>query len=320
MNGTTIPFEKNDDVKGGLSAAAVRRYEPLVANEAIRSFNGFLASLRCPEGEVETFAPGVKYLCERLDGASRSLLERSGFFSLETEEARAGLLESSPEATLGMGLQTSCLVLGTQVKSSMEKYEAVRAEWLAADDFDDDVDEGDFDDEDEEDLECLPVSELSVIVGLVPDGMAQALLAAFHTIVHDPALEALLDVMVSLIDGDIEKEEGGWFIETDVALGVAFMCEQFLRFAESHRGEQSLVEISEDRLNLRDGGDPVLDGLYDHVGDDGWFAALPEGERRRLEVWSSGEGFEACFALTLLTIGMLAGNVRDNAAVRVVNR
>ena len=93
-----------------------------------------------------------------------------------------------------------------------------------------------------------------------------------------------------------------------------------IRFAESRRGEQSLVEISEDRLNLRDGGDPVLDGLYDHVGDDGWFASLPEDERRRLEAWSSGEGFEACFALTLLTIGMLAGNVRDNAAVRVVNR
>ncbi len=316
MNGTTIPFEKNDEVKGGLSAAAVRRYEPLVTNGTIRSFNGFLAGLCCPEGEIGTFAPGVRYLCERLDGASHALLERSGFFSLETEEARAGLLESSPEATLGMGLQTSCLVLGTQVKSSMEKCEAVRAEWLAADDLDE-VD--DFNDEDEN-LECLPVSELSVIVGLVPDGMAQALLAAFHTIVHDPALEALLDVMVSLIDGDIEKEEGGWFIETDVALGVAFMCEQFLRFAESHRGEQSLVEISEDRLNLRDGGDPVLDGLYDHVGDDGWFASLSEDERRRLEAWSSGEGFEACFALTLLTIGMLAGNVRDNAAVRVVNR
>ena len=311
MNGTTIPFEKNDEVKGGLSAAAVRRYEPLVTNGAIRSFNGFLAGLCCPEGEIGTFAPGVRYLCERLDGASRSLLERSGFFSLETEEARAGLLESSREAALGMGLQTSCLVLRPLVKSSMEEYETVRAEWLAADDFDD---------EDEEDLEYLPVSELSVIVGLVPDGMAQALLAAFHTIVHDPALEALLDVMASLVDGDIEKEEGGWFIGTDVALGVAFMCEQFLRFAESHRGEQSLVEISEDRLNLRDGGDPVLDGLYDHVGDDGWFASLPEDERRRLEAWSSGEGFEACFALTLLTIGMLAGNVRDNAAVRVVNR
>ncbi|WP_417231172.1 hypothetical protein [Thermophilibacter sp.] len=311
MNGTTIPFEKNDEVKGGLSAAAVRRYEPLVANGAIRSLNGFLAGLRCPEGEVETFAPGVRYLCERLDGASHALLERSGFFSLASEEERARLLESSPEATLGMGLQTSCLVLRPLVKSSMEKYEAVRAEWLAADDFDD---------EDEEGLEYLPVSELSVIVGLVPDGMAQALLAAFHTIVHDPALEALLDVMASLVDGDIEKEEGGWFIETDVALGVAFMCEQFLRFAESHRGEQSLVEISEDRLNLRDGGDPVLDGLYDHVGDDGWFASLSEDERRRLEAWSSGEGFEACFALTLLTIGMLAGNVRDNAAVRVVNR
>lgn len=319
MNGTTIPFEKNDDVKGGLSAAAVRRYEPLVANEAIRSFNGFLASLRCPEGEVETFAPGVKYLCERLDGASRSLLERSGFFSLETEEARAGLLECSPEATLGMGLQTSCLVLRPLVKSSMEEYETVRAEWLAADDLDDLDEVDDFNDEDEN-LECLPVSELSVIVGLVPDGMAQALLAAFHTIVHDPALEALLDVMASLVDGDIEKEEGSWFIGTDVALGVAFMCEQLLRFAESHRGDQSLVEISEGCLNLRDGGDPVLDGLYDHVGDDGWFAALPEGERRRLEAWSSGEGFEACFALTLLTIGMLAGNVRDNAAVRVVNR
>ena len=311
MNGTTIPFEKNDDVKGGLSAAAVRRYEPLVTNGAIRSFNGFLASLRCPEGEIGTFAPGVRYLCERLDGASRSLLERSGFFSLETEEARAGLLESSREAALGMGLQTSCLVLRPLVKSSMEEYETVRAEWLAADDFDD---------EDEEDLEYLPVSELSVIVGLVPDGMAQALLAAFHTIVHDPALEALLDVMVSLIDGDIEKDEGGWFIGTDVALGVAFMCEQLLRFAERHRGDQSLVEISEGCLNLRDGGDPVLDGLYDHVGDDGWFAALSEDERRRLEAWSSGEGFEACFALTLLTIGMLAGNVRDNAAVRVVNR
>ena len=198
----------------------------------------------------------------------------------------------------------------------MEEYETVRAEWLAADDLDE-VD--DFNDEDEN-LECLPVSELSVIVGLVPDGMAQALLAAFHTIVHDPALEALLDVMVSLIDGDIEKEEGGWFIETDVALGVAFMCEQLLRFAERHRGDQSLVEISEGCLNLRDGGDPVLDGLYDHVGDDGWFASLSEDERRRLEAWSSGEGFEACFALTLLTIGMLAGNVRDNAAVRVVNR
>ena len=316
MNGTTIPFEKNDEVKGGLSAAAVRRYEPLVTNGTIRSFNGFLAGLCCPEGEIGTFAPGVKYLCERLDGASRSLLERSGFFSLATEEARAGLLESSPEATLGMGLQTSCLVLRPLVKSSMEEYETVRAEWLAADDLDE-VD--DFNDEDEN-LECLPVSELSVIVGLVPDGMAQALLAAFHTIVHDPALEALLDVMVSLIDGDIEKEEGGWFIETDVALGVAFMCEQLLRFAERHRGDQSLVEISEGCLNLRDGGDPVLDGLYDHVGDDGWFAALPEGERRRLEAWSSGEGFEACFALTLLTIGMLAGNVRDNAAVRVVNR
>ena len=311
MNGTTIPFEKNDDVKGGLSAAAVRRYEPLVANEAIRSFNGFLAGLCCPEGEIGTFAPGVRYLCERLDGASHALLERSGFFSLASEEERARLLESSPEATLGMGLQTSCLVLRPLVKSSMEEYETVRAEWLAADDFDD---------EDEEDLECLPVSELSVIVGLVPDGMAQAFLAAFHTIVHDPALEALLDVMASLVDGDIEKEEGGWFIGTDVALGVAFMCEQLLRFAESHRGEQSLVEISEGCLNLRDGGDPVLDGLYDHVGDDGWFAALPEGERRRLEAWSSGEGFEACFALTLLTIGMLAGNVRDNAAVRVVNR
>ena len=316
MNGTTIPFEKNDEVKGGLSAAAVRRYEPLVANGTIRSFNGFLAGLCCPEGEIGTFAPGVRYLCERLDGASHALLERSGFFSLETEEARAGLLESSPEATLGMGLQTSCLVLRPLVKSSMEEYETVRAEWLAADDLDE-VD--DFNDEDEN-LECLPVSELSVIVGLVPDGMAQALLAAFHTIVHDPALEALLDVMVSLIDGDIEKEEGGWFIETDVALGVAFMCEQFLRFAESHRGEQSLVEISEDCLNLRDGGDTVLDGLYDHVGDDGWFALLSEDERRRLEAWSSGEGFEACFALTLLTIGMLAGNVRDNAAVRVVNR
>lgn len=320
MNGTTIPFEKNDEVKGGLSAAAVRRYGPLVTNGAIRSFNGFLAGLCCPEGEIGTFAPGVRYLCERLDGASHALLERSGFFSLASEEARARLLESSPEATLGMGLQTSCLVLRPLVKSSMEKYEAVRAEWLAADDFDDAVDEGDFDDEDEEDLEYLPVSELSVIVRLVPDGMAQALLAAFHTIVHDPALEALLDVMVSLIDGDIEKEEGGWFIGTDVALGVAFMCEQLLRFAERHRGDQSLVEISEGCLNLRDGGDPVLDGLYDHVGDDGWFAALPEGERRRLEAWSSGEGFEACFALTLLTIGMLAGNVRDNAAVRVVNR
>lgn len=319
MNGTTIPFEKNDEVKGGLSAAAVRRYEPLVTNGAIRSFNGFLAGLCCPEGEIGTFAPGVRYLCERLDGASRSLLERSGFFSLASEEERAGLLESSPEATLGMGLQTSCLVLRPLVKSSMEEYETVRAEWLAADDFDDLDEVDDFNDEDEN-LEYLPVSELSVIVGLVPDGMAQALLAAFHTIVHDPALEALLDVMVSLIDGDIEKEEGGWFIGTDVALGVAFMCEQLLRFAESHRGEQSLVEISEDRLNLRDGGDPVLDGLYDHVGDDGWFAALPEGERRRLEAWSSGEGFEACFALTLLTIGMLAGNVRDNAAVRVVNR
>ena len=316
MNGTTIPFEKNDEVKGGLSAAAVRRYEPLVTNGTIRSFNGFLAGLCCPEGEIGTFAPGVRYLCERLDGASHALLERSGFFSLETEEARAGLLESSPEATLGMGLQTSCLVLRPLVKSSMEEYETVRAEWLAADDLDE-VD--DFNDEDEN-LECLPVSELSVIVGLVPDGMAQALLASFHTIVHDPALEALLDVMVSLIDGDIEKEEGGWFIETDVALGVAFMCEQFLRFAESHRGEQSLVEISEDCLNLRDGGDSVLDGLYDHVGDDGWFASLSEDERRRLEAWSSGEGFEACFALTLLTIGMLAGNVRDNAAVRVVNR
>lgn len=311
MNGTTIPFEKNDEVKGGLSVAAVRRYEPLVTNGAIRSFNGFLAGLCCPEGEIGTFAPGVRYLCERLDGASHALLERSGFFSLASEEERARLLESSPEATLGMGLQTSCLVLRPLVKSSMEEYETVRAEWLAADDFDD---------EDEEDLEYLPVSELSVIVGLVPDGMAQALLAAFHTIVHDPALEALLDVMASLVDGDIEKEEGGWFIETDVALGVAFMCEQLLRFAESHRGEQSLVEISEDCLNLRDGGDPVLDGLYDHVGDDGWFASLSEDERRRLEAWSSGEGFEACFALTFLTIGMLAGNVRDNAAVRVVNR
>lgn len=316
MNGTTIPFKKNDEVKGGLSAAAVRRYEPLVTNGAIRSFNGFLAGLCCPEGEIGTFAPGVRYLCERLDGASHALLERSGFFSLASEEERARLLESSPEATLGMGLQTSCLVLRPLVKSSMEEYETVRAEWLAADDLDE-VD--DFNDEDEN-LECLPVSELSVIVGLVPDGMAQAFLAAFRTIVHDPALEALLDVMASLVDGDIEKEEGGWFIGTDVALGVAFMCEQLLRFAESHRGDQSLVEISEGCLNLRDGGDPVLDGLYDHVGDDGWFAALPEGERRRLEAWSSGEGFEACFALTLLTIGMLAGNVRDNAAVRVVNR
>lgn len=319
MNGTSIPFEKNDDVKSGLTAAAVKRYEPLVTNEAIRSFNGFLAGLRCPEGEIGTFAPGVRYLCERLDGASRALLERSGFFSLATEEERARLLESSPEATLGMGLQTSCLVLRPLVKSSMKEYETVRAEWLASEGFDDVVDEDDFDDE-EEGLEYLPVNQLSLIVGLVPDGMAQAFLAAFHTIVHDPALEALLDVMVPLVDGDIEKEESGWFIETDVALGVAFMCEQLLHFAESHRGEQSLVEISEDCLNLRDGGDPVLDGLYDHVGDDGWFAALSEDERRRLEAWSSGEGFEACFALTLLTIGMLAGNVRDNAAVRVVNR
>lgn len=317
MNDATIAFEKNDNVKNRLTEEAVRRYEPLVTNGAIRSFNDFLAGLSCPEGEISTFAPGVRYLCERLDGASRVLLEGSGFFSLSTERERAGLLESSPEATLGMGLQTSCLTLRPLVKSSMEKYEAARAGWLAADDSCNFIDEDDFDDED---LEYLPVSQLSVIAGLVPDGMAQAFLAVFRTIVHDPALEALLDVMVSLVDGDIEKEESGWFIETDVALGVAFMYERLLRFAESHRGEQSLVKLGEDCLELCDGGDPVLDGLYDHVGDDGWFASLSEDERRRLEAWSSGEGFEACFALALLTIGMLAGNVRDNAAVRVVNR